>query len=1011
MRRRSSVRPTASNRIQLQRTRRPRLSRGLFVVFEIVLLLLPVAARAQLATIRTRDLRLIYNPGTLSFLAPYAAQCFENSLRFHERLFHYAPQERVNVILDDFQDYGNAGVWVNPRPSMVVHIAPQNYIYETGPSNERMNFTMNHEVVHVVALDEAAGMDRFFRGLFHGRVRETNEHPESMLYSFLCVPRRSAPRWYHEGVAVFLETWMAGGLGRAQGPYDEMVFRSMVRDTSLFYDPLGLEAQGVKVDFQAGANSYLYGTRFMSYLAYTYSPESLIRWVSRPPGSKRYFASQFRKVYGLPLGEAWKNWIAWEHRFQTANLDSIGLHPTTSFHDLSPHALGSVSRAYYDAASRTLYAGVDYPGSVAFLAAIPVDGGPIRKIREVKGPAMYFVCSLAFDPASKTLFYTTDNNDWRDLCAVDPATGHSRVLIRDARIGDLVFNPVDRSLWGVRHFNGISTLVRMPMPYNDWNQVYSWPYGYDIYDIDLSPDGKTLVGSLAEISGRQSLRTWRVDALERGDSTSTTLHDFGSSAPAGFVFSPNGKSLYGSSYYTGVSNIFRYDFDGDSMSVVTNGETGYFRPLPLAADSLVVFRYTGRGFVPSLLDPKPVTDVSAITFLGQQIVEKHPIVKDWIAPSPASIGLDSLLQSAGAYHSIRQMGLVSVYPIVEGYKDVAALGLKMALSDPYGIAALDLSGTYTPSSGLAARERPHVTAAFKHFGWTATAKWNPASFYDLVGPTKVGRKGYSAGLSYKTPLFIDPPRSFELTASATGYGGLEVLPDAQNVATAPGFDKLATAGAQVAYRNTRSSIGAADAERGTKWQANVTTNLVRYQIAGHAAWRNFPLGYGTFDVGRPLPIPHSSLWLRTAAGYSPGDRADPFANFYFGGFGNNWLDYQDPKRYRDYASFPGLELDELAGTNFTKATLDWNLPPLRFREVGNPAFYASWVRCSVFGSGLVTNLDSASDRVSAGSVGIQADVRFTVLVQQPLTLSVGYARAFVRNQDGSDETMVSLKIL
>jgi len=242
-----------------------------------IALFLPLTCGAQLAAIETRDLRLIYNPGTLRFLAPYASRCFENSLRFHEQLFQYTPTERVNVILDDFSDFGNAGVWVNPRNSMIVHIAPAFFAYESGPSNERINFTMNHEVVHVVALDQAAGMDKFFRGLFRGKVRETNEHPESIVYSYLCLPRRAAPRWYHEGIAVFLETWMAGGIGRAQGPFDEMVFRAMVRDRSRFYDPLGLESEGTRVDFQVGANSYLYGTRFLSYLAYRYSPESLIR--------------------------------------------------------------------------------------------------------------------------------------------------------------------------------------------------------------------------------------------------------------------------------------------------------------------------------------------------------------------------------------------------------------------------------------------------------------------------------------------------------------------------------------------------------------------------------------------------------------------------------------------------------------------------------------------------------------------------------------------------------------
>ena len=976
-----------------------------------LLLLLPLESRAGLATIETKDLRLVYDEGALSFLAPYASRCFENSMRFHQRLFQYTPTERVNVILDDASDFGNAGVWVNPRNSMFIHIAPVNFAYETGPSNERMNFTMNHEVVHVVALDQAAGLDHLFRGLFRGKVRETNEHPESILYSYLCVPRRAAPRWYHEGIAVFLETWMAGGLGRAQGPYDEMVFRSMVLDGSRFYDPLGLESEGTKVDFQVGVNSYLYGTRFLSYLAYRYSPESLIRWVSRPPGSKRNFGSQFRKVYGLPLGEAWRNWVTWEHAFQRANLDSIRLHPTTPYRDLSGKALGSVSRALFDRGSRTIYAAVDYPGTVAFIAAIPLGGAPIRKICEVKGPSLYFVCSLAYDPESRTLFYTTDNTEWRDLCALDPATGKARVLIKNGRIGDLVFNRKDRCLWGVRHFNGISTLVRIPPPYRDWNQVFSWPFGTDIYDIDISPDGRLLSGSLAEISGRQSLRTWNTRTLLDGDTTSTTLHDFGSSVPASFVFSEDGKSLYGSSYYTGVSNIFRWDFEGDSMSVVTNGETGFFRPLPVSRDSLVVFRFTGEGFVPALVEPKPISDVSAITFLGHEISEKHPVVKGWIAPSPSGVNLDSLTQYAGDYRGMRELGLASMYPIVEGYKDAAAFGLRFNFSDPITINAIDFSASYSPARGLGRDERVHLAAAYRHWGWTLQAKWNNASFYDLFGPTKVGRKGYSAGVTYKRPLLLDPPRNFDFTSATTVYGELEALPDAQNVATSSGFNKLVTSSAQLAFKNQRSSIGSADYEMGYKWQLNATTNTVQFLRSGRGVWRGFPLGYATLDVGTPLPIPHSSVWLRSSAGYSPGDPGEPYANFYFGGFGNNWVDYQDPKRYRDYASFPGVGIDEIAGTNFAKTLLDWNLPPLRFRRLGKPTFYATWLRASIFSGGIVTNMDRSPDRLTAGTLGAQMDLRLTFLVQQPLMLSWGYARAFERYRRLSDEWMVSLKVL
>src|SRR5262249_18138618 len=188
-----------------------------------------------------------------------------------------------------------------------------------------------------------------------------------------------------------------------------------------------------KVDFQVGVNSYLYGTRFMTWLAYRYSPEDLLAWVGRSPGSKRYFASQFKQVFGRPLGDAWAEWIAFEHDFQRANLDTLRLHPTTPSRDLSPLALGSVSRAFVDSASHALIAAVYRPGAVAHIAAIPLDGGPERVLHEVKGPALYFVSSLALDAAHRQLFFTTDNNEWRDLRVLDLARGQEKLLIRDAR--------------------------------------------------------------------------------------------------------------------------------------------------------------------------------------------------------------------------------------------------------------------------------------------------------------------------------------------------------------------------------------------------------------------------------------------------------------------------------------------------------------------------------------------------------------------------------------------------
>ena len=77
-----------------------------------------------------------------------------------------------------------------------------------------------------------------------------------------------------------------------------------------------------------------------------------------------------------------------------------------------------------------------------------------------------------------------------------------------------------------------------------------------------------------------------------------------------------------------MSNIFRYEVATGKIDAVSNAESGFFRPVPLADGRLVVLTYTGEGFVPAIIDPKPIEDVSAIKFLGAELVEKYPGAED-----------------------------------------------------------------------------------------------------------------------------------------------------------------------------------------------------------------------------------------------------------------------------------------------------------------------------------------------------------------------------------------------
>ena len=292
--------------------------------------------------LETEELRLVYFQTEHEYLLPHLGRCFHNSLDFHKELFDYTPNERVTVLLQDFDDYGYAGASGVPVNYLTLGIEPFEYVYETSPTNERINWVMSHELLHVVALDQASPSDRRARSFFLGKVLPTDEQPLSMIYGYLTVPRRYAPRWYHEGMAVFMETWMAGGIGRALGGYDEMVFRSMVADDDYFYDLVGLVSEGTTADFQVGVVAYLYGTRFVSYVALQHGPEKVVAWLKRGEGSKASFRAQFRHVFGVDLAEEWRRWIDWERRWQTANLERVRENPVTAFEPLSraPAGLG-----------------------------------------------------------------------------------------------------------------------------------------------------------------------------------------------------------------------------------------------------------------------------------------------------------------------------------------------------------------------------------------------------------------------------------------------------------------------------------------------------------------------------------------------------------------------------------------------------------------------------------------------------------------------------------------------
>ncbi|MBV9330256.1 MAG: hypothetical protein JOZ55_01750, partial [Alphaproteobacteria bacterium] len=398
-----------------------------------------------------------------------------------------------------------------------------------------------------------------------------------------------------------------------------------------------------------------------------------------------------------------------------------------------------------------------------------------------------------------------------------------------------------------------------------------------------------------------------------------------------------------------------------------------------------------------------VNDLGTIKFLGTETINKHPVMRTYAVGSPANVPIDQMITNRGEYIPRDEMKLDASYPVAQGYKGHVGVGWYLNFEDPLLFNQVQALFSISPAGDLKRWELLHADLSYHTLYWRIRYWHNEANFYDLFGPVDRSRKGDAIISDYGEPLIWDLPELLTLNAEIGLYTGLDTLPGAQNV---HGSDKqIAEGKLSLNYTDTARSLGAVDYESGYAWRVEAIEDYARYE--------NLPKIHAGLDFGFPAIWQHSSLWLYSSAGIAMGTESNVLNDFYFGAFGNNYVDYGSVKRYRDYDSFPGFKIDEIGARSFLKSTLEWNLPPVRFEEIGVPAFYLGSIRTALFGGALWADPGSRKGNEHVlEDVGLQLDLNFTIDVNLPMTFSVGYAHGFGDNAvHGREEILASLKIL
>ncbi len=963
---------------------------------------LPGILHAQTMNSVTKDnLQLVYFGKRYSYIVPHVSQTFQNAMHFHRNFWPYR-DTTTYVFLTDFEDTGHGGATPLPANQVILGIEPYSFAFSIIPSNERFQWLFNHELTHVVLSDKPNERDIKFRKFLQGKVLRDDEHPVSAIWSYFTTPRWYSPRWYHEGIACFMETWMSGGFGRAMGYYDEMYFRSIIDGAEPLYSLIGLDTEGTTVDFQVGANSYLYGARFITYLAYEYGIDKLKEFYSRTDSSKAFYAGQFRKVYERPVREVWEDWRAWENDFQKENIARIKEFPLTDFNPLTSDPLGSVSKFEYNKSTGKLYAAINHPGIISQIAEIDCHTGKIRKIATLDSPSLYFSTHLAYNARDEKLYISEHNNNYRNLVEIDVKSGSRRILNKLTRAGDLEFNAVDKCLWGVQNDNGYSTLVKIPPPYDRTLPVFSAPFGKVLFDLDISHSGDMLCATLSGIRGEQSLILFDLKKLDAGQSGYETVYTLDDNTLTQFRFSTDDRYLIGTSYYTGVSNVWSIKLEDKSFELLSNTTTGFFMPLQLNADSLLVLRYERDGMRPGIIPLKVLEDANAIGFLGNMVHQEHPVVEEWsLPPASALKGVnDSVVEKP--YVPLKEMKMFGAYPDIAGFKNTVALGYRLNWRDPLGISNINLFLAMSPWSPYDVEQKFHAMLEWKFWNWRLKANYNPTHFYDLFGPTKRSRAGYSIGVEYKRAFTLKSPLKYNVEGALYTYGMLEVLPGYQEI-EAP-MRNMQAGTVSFGVSKLRKTLGAVDDETGFSWDISNTTYLAKGDF--------YPSFVSNQSVGFLIPfIRNTSFWIRNSIGQSLGERTSSLSHFYFGGFGNNYVDWQPSEQYRNALSFPGARIDEIPAYNYVKTMGELCLFPIRLKNVGTTWLYPTYIRPTLFGTHLMTNFDRKNTISNLFNCGAQVDIQLVLFSYLKTTWSFGYAKMFQAGKKSTNQFMLSLKLL
>jgi len=552
-------------------------------------------------TIETTHFRVHYERG----LEPVAERVARLAESIHKRLIGplgHTPDERTEILLTDNTDDANGSATALPYNAVRLFVTAPRDLSALGDYDDWYLGLLTHEYTHILHIDSISGVPSLINSIIGKTL----------------APNQFQPRWIIEGLAVVAESKFSSAGRIRSSLFDTYMRADVLADNIARLDQLSSNPRR----WPQGTLFYLYGSRFMQWIADVYGMD-VLRAVAvdygasiLPWGFNRAIRRQTGRTY-VQLYEGFKKSLKRRYRKQIRAVRRRGLREgkRISYHGRGvayPKLLPRTAR-YPDGGDRQQYQLLYYRNdfdsrSGQYLMRLPRSG---KKLASSLPREQLVARSSGEDPSSvtptgellfssvvpfKRVYWRTDLFKLpRGKRAPSGEESFRKRLTVGMRASAPAASPDGRHIAFTVNAAGTTTLKIAELTADGLRKIRSLDTKRKRFDQAFtpvfSPDGRKLAYSVWSAGGYRDLRvvelaSGRIDQLTHDRALDT-----------GPCWSPDGERLYFSSDRTGIFNIYELTLADRSVKQVTNVRGAALMPTVSEDGTLLVYvGYTKAGF-------------------------------------------------------------------------------------------------------------------------------------------------------------------------------------------------------------------------------------------------------------------------------------------------------------------------------------------------------------------------------------------------------------------------------